>query len=315
MAWLGSISSVKRPDASGHQTTQEIQCHTRCKPFSSGRCYCSLSQFDDLPTNDTGVGHSSSSLPYKNVFVEGYTVKNVAKALPDLGSPVDIMCASSAPNALFGSRQHGAPWPHVSLHDLALPHDHPRDNVTFNMRSLTISPTGNIPGEPGDTLVQILIYLIQLPNEASPDGGYPGMFRGEPDYIGRQVFGLGMLFGVGPHESTLIDYDLIRSVITGYGNKVDVMEIYAEKFTLNEKKQLWEIDGDWEFCIDDVKVEVVEGEKEQTDRFEPSRQQMTWVWPLSDGVLMPECELGSKIMGDLGRLDGFESVCPETFME
>ena len=69
-----------------------------------------------------------------------------------------------------------------------------------------------------------------------------------------------MYFGTGAHESIRIDFENIRKYITGFAEGVDVIEMYAEVYEANKKNMQWELKGDWEFCADDVSVEVVEGE-------------------------------------------------------
>ena len=266
--------------------------------------------FDDLSTNGSGIGFkpspSAASFSYEDLFFESFTVKNVAKALPDLDSPIDIMCASSAPNAIFGKRLPGYPWPHMSLHDLTLPFHRPRANVSFNMLSLSLSPTGNITGENGNTFAQLTILLMRLPPDPPPPGttpAWPGLVRGQPGYsFAQHIYQIGILFGPGAHESINFSFEQWKQYIPGFGEGVDVLEMYAEVFKVNEKKRMWEVDSEWEFCVDDVRIEVVEGESSESSPYEKGHMQRLTVQRLDDGLLVPAQELGEQILKDLGRI-------------
>ena len=262
--------------------------------------------FDDLHTNSSGIGFhpsspSSASFAYQNLFFDSFTVKNVAKALPDLDSPIDIMCATSAPNALFGKRKPGYPWPHISLHDLALPFDHPRDNVTFNMKSITFSPTGTIEGENGKTLVQIQMTLMKLPTSESRPSEFPGIIHGEPAYSsGNGIYSIGYLWGPGSHQSVKLDFEQIREYYKGFAANVDVIETTAIVIRYNDKANRWEQDSDWEFCLDDVSIEVVDGDNGQ-EAYDFAQEQVARLTfrHVDEDMFVSAPELGEELMRDL----------------
>ncbi|KAI1610068.1 hypothetical protein EDD36DRAFT_422139 [Exophiala viscosa] len=225
--------------------------------------------FDDLETNSSGIGFdpwtSQAPLHYKDLYFQSFTVVNVAKALNSLPDPVDILCAASAPNALFSSRREGYVWPRFSLHNLT-DVDQPRNpNVTFDMRSLTFSPTGRIPGTPGKVLVLIRLTLVKLPPDpptgvVPPETSFPGLVRGAPTNLppGKHIYQLSLVFGPGEHPSVTLNYDIFRRSVPGFGRNVDVMEVYAELLRRDEEGTAWRSDGDWQLCLDDIVIDVVE---------------------------------------------------------
>ncbi|KIV82961.1 hypothetical protein PV11_05023 [Exophiala sideris] len=224
--------------------------------------------FDDLENNSSGIGFdpwtSPKPLHYRDLYFQSFTVVNVAKALNSLPDPVDVFCAASAPNALFSSRKEGYVWPRFSLHNLTAA-DQPRNpNITFDMQSLTFSPTGKIPGPPGKVLVLVRLTLIKLPPDPPggvfpPGASFPGLVRGTPILpVGKHIYQLSVLFGSGAHQSIKLDYNILRRSIPGFGSHVDVFEVYAELYRRNEEDNAWYVEGDWQLCMDDIVTDVVE---------------------------------------------------------
>ena len=231
----------------------------------------------------------------------------MAKALDDLPSPVDLLCASSAPNALFAKRKPGYPWPHISLHDLTLPPAHHRSNVTFNMRSVMLSPTGSVPGELYKGMAGISLILTKLPpqppvSENLPASSWPGLLRGVPVYPSN-FYQLMAFFGVGATPNIMVDFEDIRRNVKGFAMGVDVLEMYAEVYKVNEKKNRWELVDEWEFCLDDLAVEVVEGGADDAEGPDEEGEQHTVaVQYLADGQMVDAQKLGEEILRDLRRL-------------
>jgi len=237
-------------------------------------------------------------------------VVNVAKALKSLPDPVDVLCAASAPNALFSSRKEGFVWPRFSLHNLT-DVDQPRNpNITFDLRSLTFSPTGNIPGKPGQVYVLVRLTLVKLPPDPPtgvipPELSFPGLVRGAPANLppGKHIYQLTMLFGPGAHPSVKLNYDTIRRSVPGFGCNVDVLEVYAELIRRNEEGTAWRLGGDWQLCLDDIVIDFIEKsapdtaagpEEEVESRFERMFMTVT-----SDGELDYDQAAGERIWREL----------------
>ncbi|OAP57696.1 hypothetical protein AYL99_08434 [Fonsecaea erecta] len=244
--------------------------------------------FDDLPTNASGIGYdpSTNSTPLQcgDLYFQSFTVVDVAKALKDLPDPVDVLCATSAPNALFGHRRSAGrhhPYPRLSVHPLTDP-SLPRDpNVTFDMRSMSVSPTGRVPP---DALVMIWLNLLKLPPDESFSGGrgggggksplppFPELSRGAEIWPQGRVYQLVGIFGPGRHPNLRIDWDSMRRQIPHMGTKVDTFELYGQLFTREGPSEPYRPRGDWELCLDDVAVVIVRktGSQNPDDQAEDS---------------------------------------------
>ncbi|KAK4946396.1 hypothetical protein LTR10_014594 [Elasticomyces elasticus] len=261
--------------------------------------------FDDLKTNSSGIGFdpwtSQEPLHYKDLYFQSFTVVNVAKALNSLPDPVDLLCAASAPNALFSSRREGYVWPRFSLHNLA-DSDQPRNpNITFDMRSLTFSPTGKIPGPPGKVLVLVRLTLIKLPPDPSTGvvpPGFPGLVRGTPSVpAGKHIHPLSILFGSGTHQSIKLNYDTLRRSVPGFGRNVDVFEAYGELYRRNEEDNAWRVEGDWQLCLDDIVIDVVENSAPAAgdDERVQDRVEGRFVTVTANGSLDYDQDVGEKM--------------------
>ncbi len=276
-------------------------------------------QFDDIPTNSSGIGFDpwkqSKPLHYNDLFFQSFTVVNVAKARDSLPHPIDLLCASSAPNALFSSRKAGYPWPRFSFHDLSGHPTKPQDaNITFNMRSVTLSPTGNVSAGDDRVLVGLRISLLKLPSDGSgsslqdatsAQADFPGLVRGSPSIPqGAHVSQLLVAFGPGPHQSVKLDYERFARVIPGFGQGVDVLEVVADLYRWDEAKQSYRIDGNWQVCLDDIEIEVVQPKKKEEEdesMLESMQGQETRLFlaVAEDGRLIDDKERGEKLWREI----------------
>ncbi|KAK5226605.1 hypothetical protein LTR47_008833 [Exophiala xenobiotica] len=295
-----------------------------------GKRYNVTLNFDDIPTNSSGIGFDpdtqSNPLHYNDLYFQSFTVVNVAKARHSLPDPIDLLCASSAPNALFSSRKAGHPWPRFGFHDLSKPPKAGDANVTFNMRSLTLSPTGNVSG-PGDgndqVLLNLRISLLRLPSydesgsSSSRDGswgtGFPGLIGGSPSIPqGAHVYQLIVVFGPGRHQSVKIDYSRFTRIIPGYGQGVDIGEVVADLYRWDKAKHRWYLVGDWEVCLDDIEIEVVQRgkkrDKEEEEEEDGSiledtdtqgRESRLFMTVTEDGRLIDDKERGEKLWREM----------------
>ncbi|KAK5190494.1 hypothetical protein LTR99_008831 [Exophiala xenobiotica] len=294
-----------------------------------GKKYNVTLNFDDIPTNSSGIGFDpdtqSNPLHYNDLYFQSFTVVNVAKARDSLPDPIDLLCASSAPNALFSSRKAGHPWPRFSFHDLSKPPKAGDANVTFNMRSLTLSPTGNVsgPGHGNDqVLLNLRISLLRLPSYdesgsgSSRDGswgtGFPGLIGGSPSIPqGAHIYQLIVVFGPGRHQSVKIDYSRFTRIIPGYGQGVDIGEVVADLYRWDKAKHRWYLVGDWEVCLDDVEIEVVQGGKKRDKEEEEEdgsilentdtqgRESRLFMTVTEDGRLIDDKERGEKLWREM----------------
>ncbi|KIW11457.1 hypothetical protein PV08_10757 [Exophiala spinifera] len=227
-----------------------------------------IGQFDDIETDSSGIGFDPWTDPdplhYRDVYFQSFKVVNVAKAFDSLPDPADLLCASSAPNALFSSRKPGYPWPRFSLHDLGRRYD-PDDtgNATFNVRTVTLRPTGDVSVGDHDVFVSVQLNLMRLPTprSSSSSSGFPGLFRGSPDVPrGSRVWRAALfLFGGGPMQSFKIDFERFAKIVPGFGRGVDTFEVFADFYIWDDDGGLWLPQGDWEVCVDDVELEMVKG--------------------------------------------------------
>ena len=216
------------------------------------------------------------------------------------------MCAGSAPIALFSHRQMGHPWPRLSLHSLTDP-SLPRDpNVTFSMRSLKISPTGNIPGKNGEAFVLAYLNLLKLPpDELMEQPRFPEMYRGAPIVpVGRRYL-LIMAWGPGANPSRVFDYERFRKYVPGFGLSMDTFEIYGELWTRKGQNEPWHLNRDWELCVDDISMEIVkktgkdedEGETTNTEVGEEFRREFVFFDEDGDGIV--DRERGERLAREL----------------
>ena len=200
---------------------------------------------------------------------------NVAEST--LEDPSDLVCAHSAPNALFGKVTEGLPWPRISLADLSRPFHRPSDDgkpkpqSTFSLVKLHIKPTGNSPGEPGKGFVVVSVNMFKLPPDPLQghigDGTtagdvFPGVVRGGPVTTPYTYAGLYMVFAAGPisHSEGFAPREWFGE---DWGRGVDVMEFTAMSMVLvNETTNDWRQEP-WGICVDDLVVEVVKADDEK----------------------------------------------------
>ena len=182
----------------------------------------------------------------------------------------DISCQTSYPNALFGSWSSGKEaqsWPRLSLRDLDAGHDLPaaKENASFNVISLTMSPVGFVPGAELEYIgVEITVNFLRMPKASSVPLStssqitLPGFVPGEPIRDRNLTFSvLTVRYSAGWHRSLPIY--LREHFGPDFASGVDVIEIYGQALKTNEAGGV--VYGeDWPFCIDDVLLELVEGE-------------------------------------------------------
>jgi hypothetical protein len=122
------------------------------------------------------------------------------------------------------------------------------------------------------------------------------MVRGSPSPypLGHRVFQFGILLAAGEHESFKIDFDLVRERVPGYATGVDVIEITSDVYGLNERKGRWEHVSAWEFCMDDIKLEIVDG-PDSTVVDSNELDEIQWYSRAEDGSLIATQGLGEQI--------------------
>ncbi|OQU98503.1 hypothetical protein CLAIMM_04279 [Cladophialophora immunda] len=264
--------------------------------------------FDDLSTDESGIGYNpktnSTPLHCGDLYFQSFTVVNVAKAQKHLPDPVDLLCADSAPNALFSRRRAGHPWPRFSLHSLTDP-SLPRDpNVMFNMRSVSISPTGSIPQ---DALVIIWLNFLKLPpdewlGQGEEHRSFRDLLEGEPPWPKGRLYQLIAFFGPGPHPNLRIDWDSLRMRLPDIATKVDTFEVYGQLLQRAGPNEPYLVQGDWELCLDDVAVEIVRktGRDEHQDSQETRNPRRVFVFADEDGSAIGVQKRAEKLIRELG---------------
>lgn len=180
------------------------------------------------------------------------------------------------------------------------------------MRSLTLSPTGNIPGKVGEAIVSIHLNLIKLPpdpptKDFPPESQFPGLVRGSPSIPpGKHIYQLGVFVGPGTHPSFKLDFDTLRRYLPGYGRHVDAVEIYGELYRKKKDGQTFRAEGDWEVCLDDVEIEIVgrSGHATAVDEEEvvDSVFERSFVTVTADGTLDFDQAVGERIWKELQRV-------------
>ncbi|KAI9803077.1 MAG: hypothetical protein M1833_001147 [Piccolia ochrophora] len=188
--------------------------------------------FDEITTSK---GLANISSPYHHlVFSSGFSI--IApndKALDDTISPNDRNCAVSRPNALIGSRYHPGNESDESAPFLKI-HSTENDELSpyFDLLSFYIKPL-DAP-EPGTS-----IYL---------HGYSVAQDRPNPDWS--------VSFPAGYHEPLLVTAEML-----GHGwdklEKVAIWAIYGK-----------EDDLDWEFCVDDLRVQRYGNSKRDGEVFD-----------------------------------------------
>jgi hypothetical protein len=222
-------------------------------------------QFDDLPTNTSGVGFhptdpKAEAVSYKDLYFQSFTLLNPSSA--NL-THLDQTCSRSWPNAVFASRKPGFAWPRISLYDLSKPKSELEQETskgTFGLVSLWIRPTGIVPGARDKTITLIQITLLPLHSVVSGDEnskeGYPGIIRGQPqNYPTANVSSIGM---TSPGGIGMPGFQLNVRRIFGdrFAIGADVMGITAQVFRRDSKTNIWNVAEDWEFCIDNIELEI-----------------------------------------------------------
>ena len=227
-------------------------------------------QFDDLPTNSSGVGFhptdpKQAALSYKGVYLQSFTLLNASSA--NL-TKLDKTCSKSWPNSIFASRKEGYAWPRISLHDLSKPKselakDVQKSDRTFSIASLHLKSTGNITGTREDTFGVIdftMMKLVPDPRDEPipPEAGYPGIVRGEPLPLSiGNVSNWGLVFPPGTLEG--ISLNLREIFGDEFGKGVDVIEVTSQIYREDKKTRNFYPAEDWEFCLDDIVLDIAEG--------------------------------------------------------
>ena len=164
-------------------------------------------------------------MDYHHLDFSGFTIIDPVKTAQEgLISLRDIDCATSYPNALWGSRERSrALWPRITLNSTTA--RNAGVSPLFNLRGVTFKLLGN-------TTALSSIFMRCY-----------GVVDGEI----RHSHSMGITFSRGGyHEPFHIEPG---EVFRGWGKKVNLMEIYGETAR----------GDDWEFCIDDFEVEFVDG--------------------------------------------------------
>ena len=206
------------------------------QPGLDGILSNSLYGFDDIPTPKAGL--ISLSNPYRNLSFTSFSVFNPhSDSLTDLISPHDLNCAVSAPNALLGSRdsRNGTP----ASFKIA--------NATA-MRALGLQPT-------------FTLHSLKIKPMAAPEPGTDLIIKGYRD--GKRDLAWSVWFPSGYHRP---------------------LEVYIEKFSRVKWEKLKKVEIfaefgygrlDWEFCVDDLVVELSEAEKSK-DAIQWQRETGNW---------------------------------------
>ena len=269
-------------------------------------------QFDDLPTNSSGVGFHPSdpkqaALSYKGVYLQSFTLLNASSAnLTEL----DKTCSNSWPNSIFASRKEGYAWPRISLHDLSKPQSDLVEDVrkldrTFSIASLYLRATGNITGSREDTIGIIDFTEMRLdpdPKKSpiTPEAGYPGVFRGEPFYLSiGNVTSWGVFIPPGAHVGLAVDLKQIFG--DDFGKGVDVIEVTSQIYRKDKQTPIFYPAEDWEVCLDDIVLEIAEGNSSKA-----SVQSGEFLGVKGDGSKISKDDMEWEIMRQRGlRTDVF----------
>jgi hypothetical protein len=170
------------------------------------------------------------------------------------------------------------------------------------MRSIRISPTGNIPQ---DALVLLWLNLLKLPPDESFGEGkeplpFPELSGGAAVWPEGRLYQLIAFFGPGPHYSLLVDWENFRARFPEMGTKVDTFEVYGQLLKRDGPNEPYHVEGDWELCLDDVVVEVVrktgDGKDEHVDG-DPTRM---FVFAGEDGNIIEDQDRGEKLLKEVG---------------
>jgi hypothetical protein len=185
--------------------------------------------FDDLPTHD-GFGKISS---YRHLDFSSFTLVNTsAAASAGYISTNDTYCATSSHNALIAHRaKTPSLWPRIALDPLA--HRLPGEAPFFSLHGMSMKPMNS-----SDLVVCIFIGAYGI-DEHKSIRALDGL-----TVCSRQSSG---------------GYIDISSVFPGWGATVNMVEISAEALVADGEDYEW---VDWPFCVDDLTIEMREGEWE-----------------------------------------------------
>lgn len=189
--------------------------------------------FDDLPTHD-GFGKITS---YHNLDFSSFTLVNTSSAA-SAGhiSSNDSYCATSSHNALIAHKaKTPSLWPRIALDPLA--HTLPGEAPFFSLHGMSMKPM-NVT----NSVVCIFISAYGIDDH-------------------KFVRALDSMFACFSPQR-LGGYVNITRIFPGWGKATNMIEMYAEAIIGDGEDQEW---VDWPFCIDDLTVEVLDGESEWSE--------------------------------------------------
>ena len=196
--------------------------------------------FDDLPTHD-GFGKITS---YHHLDFSSFTLVNTSSAA-SAGhiSTDDEYCATSSHNALIAHRaKTPSLWPRIALDPLA--HKLPGEAPFFRLHGMSMKPM-NV----SNLIICIFISAYGIDEHKSV----------------RAFDALSACFLPQRRGG----YVNITKIFPEWGRSVNMIEMQAEALTGQGEDQEW---VDWPFCIDDMTIEMLDGE---------------WEWPESGWGIMP----------------------------
>lgn len=183
--------------------------------------------FDDLPTHH-GFGNITS---YHHLDFSSFTLVNTSAASSAGAiSPNDTSCATSSHNALIAHKgKTPSLWPRIALDPLA--YRLPGEAPFFSLHGMSLKAMNA-----SNLIVCIILnaYGIDEGKSIRALDGLSVCSRGVPGH-----------------------YIDITGTFPGWGKAVNMLEISAEALMGSGENQEW---VDWPFCVDDVKVEMREGE-------------------------------------------------------
>jgi hypothetical protein len=188
--------------------------------------------FDDLPTHNS-YGNITS---YRHLNFSSFALINITSAASsNLISINDTYCAQSPHNALTANRaKTPSLWPRITLDPLA--HALPGEAPFFSLHGLAWKPM-NVSSSMSFICIFITAYGL--------DAQYT--IRAYDDLV-----------GCGRPQS-LGGYIGISDVFPWWGRAVNMVEMHVEALFVDGEDEEW---VDWEFCVDDLKIGVFDGERE-----------------------------------------------------
>jgi hypothetical protein len=222
----------------------------------------SLSQFDDINLDKSSFPTLNTT--YHNLDFTSYRVFDTTS--PPRSPPVlDFDCAISGTNALVASRQPGQPWPRFVLD----PRVARERGIApfFNFHGLAAKPVGYVKV---GTRIWVNAYGI-IDHDKDGDVFTADFTPQSPQHkLPIQHDPAGRYEIISSHSIVMFNqrdgywenfYLNISELFPGWGEMVNMVEIYAESPTGEDEDGLYTGFEDWMFCTDDIVVEWIESDE------------------------------------------------------